>query len=283
MEEFIGGMIIDKLTRDIGKSAASLNKSELRFLVDLYYQMQSYRIATNNQSAALVRADSQEPHATLDFFVRQFNKLETTLKTALDKYVQSDTMGQWLTSIIGIGPVIAAGLLSYIDIEKCQTAGAIWRFAGLDPTMEWGKGQKRPWNAKLKTLCWKLGESFVKQSGNPNDTYGKIYLARKEYETEQNEAGAYAAQAKAKLEKYNIGKTTEAYKHYSAGKLPPGHLNARAKRYAVKIFLSHLFDVWYWVHWDKEPPKPFAIAIQGHAHMFNPPNFANGQIILPDR
>ena len=54
--------------------------------------------------------------------------------------------------------------------------------------------------------------------------------------------------------------------------LPPAHIQARAKRYAVKIFLSHLFDVWYKLEKGQEPPKPYALAILGHAHEIEIPN-----------
>jgi hypothetical protein len=81
----------------------------------------------------------------------------------------------------------------------------------------------------------------------------------------------YAEQAKAVLEKKKIGKTTDAYAAYSIGKLPPAHIHARAKRYAVKLFLAHLHEVWYTKHFGEAPPKPYPIAILGHAHYLAPP------------
>ena len=173
--------------------------------------------------------------------------------------------------MVGVGPVIAAGLLAHIDIHKAKTAGALWKYAGLDPSAQWKKGQKRPWNAALKVLCWKLGESFVKVSGNKNDVYGKIYKQRKELEAQRNESGEFAEQAKAKLEKFNIGKTTDAYKAYSIGKLPPAHIHARATRFAVKLFLSHLQEVWWKHEFHTDPPAPYAMVHQGHAHKIEPP------------
>ena len=89
----------------------------------------------------------------------------------------------------------------------------------------------------------------------------------------KNENLEYKEQAEKKLEKFNIGKNTEAYKWYSQGKLPPAHIQARAKRYAVKIFLSHLFSVWYELDRGKLPPKPYAIAILNHAHEIPIPNW----------
>lgn len=129
---------------------------------------------------------------------------------------------------------------------------------------------RRPWNASLKTLCWKIGESFVKVSGHDDDTYGKLYLSRKEYENSKNEAGDYQEQAEKAL--VRIGKNTDAYNYYKIGKLPPGHIHSRAKRYAVKIFLSHWFEEAYRHHYKTEPPAPFAIAILGHAHKISSPH-----------
>lgn len=264
--------IIDKLNRDVRNAASTLNHQEARYLVDLYYQMQHNRIVSNNQQRILNESDEKEPHETIAFFGVQYEKVENEIKSVLKKYVESQPIGMWMLSITGIGPVIAAGMIANIDIKKCQTAGAIWKFAGLDPTVEWKKGQKRPWNADLKTLCWKLGQSFLKVQSNSNAFYSRLYLERKEYETEKNEKGDYAEQAKEKLEKFKIGKTTEAYKAYSVGKLPIQHIRARALRWTVKIFLSHLFEVWYELDRGEKPPKPFAIAQLGHAHMIEAPN-----------
>ena len=154
--------------------------------------------------------------------------------------------------------------------KRIETVGHIWGFAGLDPTVTWGKGEKRPWNASLKTLCWKIGESFVKVSGNPKAFYGTVYKQRKELETARNERGEYADQAKAMLERKRFGKDTQARAHYEAGRLPPAHIHARAKRYAVKLFLAHYFEVGYTLATGHAPPMPYPIAIQGHAHKIDP-------------
>ena len=196
------------------------------------------------------------------------------MKRALDAYTDTQPVGAWSKSIVGIGPIIAAGLIAHIDIEKAPTVGHIWRFAGLDPTVRWEKSQKRPWNASLKTLCWKVGESFVKVSGREDDVYGKLYLERKAQEVARNTAGAFATQAAAKLERFKIGKDTDAYKAYSQGLLPPAHVHARAKRWAVKLFLSHWHHVAYEARFGTPPPKPYILTTEGgHAHFLPPPSW----------
>lgn len=279
MSDYIELEALNKLKRDIKNAGTTLSKEEARYLVDLYYQMQEYRKASDNQVRQLQKEDNKEPHETLAFFANNFRTLERNIKSVLQVYAESKPIGQWMLSICGIGPVISAGLMANIDITKVQTAGQIQAFAGLDPTHEWHKGEKRPYNARLKTLCWKIGQCFIKVQNNEEDVYGKIFAIRKAYEIERNEKGELADQAKAKLERFNIKKTTDAYKWYSQGKLPPAHINQRASRYAVKIFLSHLFSVWYEMEHKEKPPKPYAIAILNHAHEIPIPNWPNEDLV----
>lgn len=267
-------MMFDKLSKDIKNAAVTLSDQEARYLVDTYYQFQDYRIRSMNQCRKLNTEDGvSEPNETLLFFASQFNILEQQMKSILESYVKSKPIGQWLLSQVGIGPVIAAGLMANIDIHKVQTAGQIWAFAGLDPTKEWKKGELRPWNARLKVVCWKAGDSFVKVSNKENAVYGKVYKEKKAYYIKKNEEGGFAERAAEILNTKKIGKDTDAYKAYSEGKLPAAHIDSMAKRFAVKIFLSHLFTVWYEMENKKPAPKPFAEAILGHAHIIPPSNW----------
>jgi len=262
--------VVRRLQRDLVKAAVSLSIDEARYLVDAYYAMQEHRKAAANQVRAL--AESKEPHEVLRWLFEQNETVEKQIRRALNSWTDGLPAARWAKSIVGIGPVISAGLAAHIDISRCATVGRIWRFAGLDPTVEWKKGERRR-NAGLKCLCWKIGESFVKVSGRPDDFYGQLYLQRKQIEQERNEAGKFADQAPYKLERFNIGKSTDAYQAYAAGKLPPAHIHARAKRWVVKLFLAHYHHVAWTLATGTPPPKPYVISILGHADMIQPPNF----------
>lgn len=261
-------LIDTKLSKDIKEATKLITTAQARYLVDLYYQIQEFRIGSDAQVRQSKKID--EPGEVISFFADQCGKLENQIKKALDEYSSSSPLGRWAKAQIGIGPVIAAGLLAHIDIEKAETAGAVWKFAGLDPAQKWEKGQKRPWNAKLKVLAWKAGESFVKTCNHERAFYGKIYKERKLKEQERNEQKAFADQAAAKLKRFKIGKDTEAYKHYSQGNLPDAHIHARACRYAVKLFLSHYWEIGR-KSMELPVPNPFPIAHLGHAHFIAPP------------
>jgi hypothetical protein len=188
---------------------------------------------------------------------------------SLDQYSLSVPLGEWARGTVGVGPVIAAGLLTHIDITKAKTAGAIWRFAGLDPTIKWEKGQKRPYNARLKVLCWKLGDSFVKFSGHERSLYGRLYRERKSYELRRDEEGGNAETAAQTLAERNF-RDKETRKIYESGHLPAGRIDQRARRWAVKLYLAHYHEAAYRLHYGERPPKPFAIEQMGHAHYIEP-------------
>lgn len=260
-----------RLSRDLVDATHTLGQEEARFLVDTYYQLQGDRIAADGRRRSLAAND--EPHAVISWFSERTRFLEAQLKRALGEWSMEQRPGRWAQSIPGIGPVITAGLLAHIDITKAPSVGHIWRFAGLDPTRAWEKGEKRPWNADLKVLCWKAGESFVKTSNRENDVYGHIYRERKELEIAKNERGEYAETAAAILASGRYKRDTGAKKAYEEGKLPAGHLHARAKRYAVKLFLSHLHHVMYECHYGAPPPKPYILTRPEHTHFIAPPNW----------
>lgn len=326
---------LTKLDIDLRDASRMLSQREVRYLVDLYYQCQEYRIATANQNRALEAL--KEPNQLILWALGNFQTLEKNIAKVMDKYTLTTLTGQWMRSITGIGPIITAGLLGHIEIEKAPTAGQIWRYAGLDPSVEWignqravdlvakiaGSGKvrittehvarcahevnrnfdnilrqaqgedgkltrkglvgalaKRPWNSKLKTLCWKMGECFVKVMNRPSDYYGKVYAKRKALEISKNENGDYREQALRKLERFNItAQPTRGI--YESGMLPPAHLHERAKRYAVKLFLSHMHHV---LHVEKigflpPPPRPYIIEHGGHAHIIPVPDPAG---LLPN-
>jgi hypothetical protein len=258
------------LPRDLKEAAATLGRDEARFLVDLYYQMQDNRIRAAAQERQLRK--TEEPHETLAWFTGQAETLENQVKRALDSYSSGQPLGEWAKSIYGIGPVIAAGLLAHIDIEKAPTVGHIWAFAGLDPTRKWDKGAKRPHNAALKRLCWIAGESFKRFSAHEDCVYGHAYRDRKAYEVARDERGGNAEWAAKSLAERKI-QDKALRETYESGHLPAGRLDLRATRWAVKLFLAHYHHVGYVLVMGKEPPKPYVIEHLGHVDYTAPPNF----------
>jgi hypothetical protein len=337
-DSFTGEMLepLMRLDKDIKKAASLMNGESVRSAVTLYYHIQGFRIRAKSK---VTSAPEESPDKVLSWVFENTRRLEEDIKKILGEFAAGYTVGKWLQSICGIGPVISAGLLANLDIRTAKTAGQWWRFAGLDPTLTWvgrekskdlvkralnesggldakgisliskesgqhaaniinvwehgfkpvvgekakaGKAgleawlSRRPYNADLKTLtAFKLGECFVKVKGNAKDFYGKIYEQRKAFECSQNDAGAYKEEAEKMLSQRKYGKETEAYKAYSLGRLSAGHIHARCRRYAVKLFLSHLHHVMHEDFYGAPPPVPYIMskADTKHTHFIKPPNW----------
>lgn len=264
-EQAVENFTIEKLSRDLRAAAKTMGVREARYFVNAYYDMQDYRIASGNQQRKLL--EGAEPSEFMAWFNNNLTTLENQIKAVLDKWSAAQPMGEWAREVTGIGPVISSGLIANIDITKAPTVGHIWRFAGLDPTTKWKRGEKRPWNASLKRLCWLMGESFVKVSGNSKDIYGKLYLQRKAYEAGRNDTGYNEPECKRRLSEDRAKKLdAELRVLLETGKLPAKALHERAKRWAVKQFLSDWHAEAYRQHYHTEPPLPYPIAHMGHAH-----------------
>ena len=295
-------------------------RQEVKMLVDLYYQMQDNRKALRTQISAIESDESKKHNVQiLDWCLKNSAILESGVNDVLQIICESSEVGRWLLSIVGIGPVLAAGCLAYFDVEGKEYATQFISYAGLndnnrpfigrkgaeaimselvppnsktpitddivaqyaiktqwgfeylrdkawnDEKQKWSKSDliaaaaKIPYNANLKTLCWKIGSSFQWQCNNPKSLYGTLFSQRRIQEIANNEAGKYADQAAHILATKNIGKNTTAYKEYSQGKLPKAHINARAMRWAEKLFLSHYFVECYRVRYGKNPPRYYSL------------------------
>jgi hypothetical protein len=326
---------LPKLAKDLRDGAASLDRFEAAPFVQMYYEYQEHRIALDNQVRTLTATG--RPAALLGHFGDQLRKLESQVAATLGEWSLSTEVGRWSRAQKGIGPVLAAGLMAYIDIERAPTVGRIWRYAGLDPTLEWlgtkkatelvaeyvPAGQKptmeviatiaerlnrkpesiialaqvsrddeavdegeltpnitraklisalsrRPYNARLKTHMWKIGDSFVKVSGREGAFYGKMYRDRKAIEVVKNETRAFADQAAHALATRNI-KDKKLRATYEDGKLPPGRIDLRARRWAVKLFLAHWHEVAFKERYGVDPPLPYPIAHLGHVDKIEVP------------
>lgn len=296
---------ITRLDRDMRSASRLLGQREARYLVDCYYAIQDFRI----QAAGQVRAsaESEEPNRVLEWLFDSMRRLEGDVQKSLGEFSDRYLIGQWLQSLVGIGPVISAGLLAHLDVRGCKTAGHFWSFAGLDPTKKWEKKTKRPWNAKLKVLLWKAGESFIKFQGHEDDYYGKMFVERKASEWAQNLSGKNAEAAARALSEKNYGADTIARAWYEGNvkvswaeqavadgdgfpatlpaksrpkspevaMLPPAHVHARARRWVEKVFLSHVHHAMYHNYYGEDPERPYVFekCPGDHRHFIPLPNW----------
>jgi len=186
---------------------------------------------------------------------------EVAFKTIYDKLV-SDAASEmaafgsgvgpiwdWLLGIKGIANNLAAKLLAEIDdIERCSTVSKLWRFAGwavIDGKREYNrKGETSHYNNELKSVCWQVGDSFIKQQ---TPVYADLYYAEKD-RLRRLHPDTLCRECKQLWDKEH--KAKGHHQMYN-----PGHLHAMAARKMVKMFLRHL-----WLRWRVLEGLPISLA-----------------------
>jgi hypothetical protein len=270
-----------KHAKSVVQALLQLRAHHGRWVCNLYYDLQQQRIATANRADAA--AVFEQPNKLLDWFSDMNLFQETMLKPVMGEFAARFRVGQWLQAHMGIGPVLSMALLTFLDVRHTHGyEAAFFRYCGLNPKENWDpkSGQPRPYNSRLKAICLEhLGNSFIKFSGRDDCYYGHMYHPKMWDEWRRNYTGELAAQAEAELGRLKAvhssarswksgcydakevaelvhraqeeGKTLGALlpnlKRRKAGEgtpmLPPDQINKRARRWMVKIFLSHYYNV----------------------------------------
>lgn len=233
--------------------------SALRALVDLRDKtLQKSRIAFSNRLSAVERgADVMDADqvAILTKWGDLFDRLETEADHDIAAFVADMPIVERMVNVRGVGKLLAAKVVSMIDIRRADTVSALWRYAGYGvvegererPT----KGEKLHYNSRLKTTCYLVGTSMLRA----NSPYRRVYDAAREY---------YAVAVHVK---------DCPPCHAKAGDpLKDGHKHARATRKMVKVWLAHLWQVWREL--EGLPTRElYAMEHQDHTHYAEPKEF----------
>lgn len=142
---------------------------------------------------------------------------EKFLKKNMEAFVLNEEIWkEFLSKVKGIGIIHTANLLKFFGYcETFDNIGKVWAYAGMavvdGKAPKLTKGEDVKYSPACKTLCWKISDSFIKHR---TPFYRDIY-----------------------------DKTKEAEKLRTDENKPKNllHADLRARRKAVKMFLSH-----YW-------------------------------------
>jgi hypothetical protein len=249
-----------------------MNPDNLFKLTSTYWDIQKTRVATGNRLDVLHEVDKN--------ILASLKTLEDYIAKEIKKEVHEQAIwNYWLKSVKGVGEIFSAQLISLIygqvhtsecqvkrdayyskkdkgeekraqtyecdcpvtGMERFPMVSSLWKYAGMHvvdgKAPKRKKGEKITWNPRFRSVCYNIGKSFV--------MVGK--------------GGPYRAY-------YDKVKAEDTEKHPDLRK---GHLDARARRKTVKLFLSHLFAKWYEME-GLEAPAPYIHAIGGHSNYIPP-------------
>jgi len=253
----------------------------LRTLVDIYYDFQSQRIQTQLRIGASKRGhsltdDELSMYGITTIFDNAKNFEKDLEKLIIRQLKHHALYNQYLALITGIGPILAAGLIAYIDnIENYKHASSLWQYAGyganrycpnckkptfIEKKFSTGKTAKQLQPFEECPICGSATEFIIQKrtSGyliNWNPRLKQIaWKAGKSFVKQSPKRSKYR-----KL--YTKIKKSEKRKHRDYS---DGHIDNATMRKVVKIFLVHLWQTWS-RQLGLETSEPYAKQLLGHS------------------
>lgn len=191
----------------------------------------------------------------------------------------------------GIGPAMAAVIITGFNIHRCNTISGMWKYAGLDVAQDgFGRSRRKEhlvertyvdrngdektrmsvtYNPWVKTkLTGVLAGSFLRAKSPWRDEYDRY---KNRIIADQNREKITVGEWKKRRNKLvaeglDSVQVQNALRHVWT----PGRINNAAKRYMVKMFLVHL-----WTEWRKIEGLPVTVtwheAKRGYTHLEHKP------------
>lgn len=224
------------------------NLTELTIMARTWDRIQKTRVATGNAINAYERLRYDVPHVhKVHDILEQAEK--QTMKLIEKMLKEEPIYTRYLSKVKGVGSSIGAALISEIgDPGRFPTVSSLWSYCGLDvrngEAPKKRRGQKANWNQKLRMyLCGRLADSFIKL--RPVHTGRKLYDQYKGF-----------------------------YRERDGDKLSKGHIDNRARRKLVKVFVACLWSAWRQIK-GLPVTKPYAAKLKGHTHFVTPKDWAS--------
>lgn len=216
----------------------------LKTAIDLRRVLQKSRIAYGLRINAIERGDDNatpEYVQWLDTWHKRLQGNEKEIDDEITEIAKDIQIIQHMINVNGVGFILASKIVSQIDIQRCETVSKLWRYAGYSVGEDGKaerrvKGEKSHYNATLKTDVHLIGVGLLRK----NSPYRPIYdIAREKYD--------------------GLGYTK-------------GHAHNSALRKVVKLWLSHLWEVWRSLEGLPIRP-PYVLEHGGHTTKYDPRNF----------
>lgn len=221
------------------------NISELKALVEMYYDAQKFRLRGNNRMKALERGDSSAELLKLP--ISQLADIEKGIAQNIAKVVQDEPITEWLLAQRGIGPVMAAALIASDLDPHIEKPSSWWRFGGVGvvdgKNQRRRRGEKRSYNGFLSRTLYVLMSSFLKAHTEEKPSfYAQLYYEFKR-DSEVNRPHLSAMECPSCKKKGKID--GDCKKCEGKGEIPLAvHHHNRATMLTCRVFLTHLQQKW---------------------------------------
>ena len=262
----------------------------LRILVDIYYDFQLQRIQTQLRIGASKREHSLDEDELSIYGITTIFENAQSFEKDIDKLIRKQIKNhalynQYLQKITGIGSMLAAGLIAYIDdIEKFKHVSSLWQYCGygmnrychnckkptfIEVKYDTGKKAKKLHPLEICPLCDGKTEPIIqkKMAGYQSNWNDKLKVLAWKAGTsfvKQSPKRSKYRKLYDKIKKEEHQLHPKKIKQKSLTLYNDGHLHNRAMRKVVKIFLAHLWQTWRRQQ-GLEATEPYAKQLLNHS------------------
>lgn len=119
---------VRRVPKDIRYSAVDMSKLEAQYLYKDYMSWRKLnQTSTHYRNILGKKGDHSD---CINFITADIQRLRKNIVDMLDIWAENYITGRWVKSIPGLGPVVAGGLLSVVDIKRAPTSSSLCQFAG---------------------------------------------------------------------------------------------------------------------------------------------------------
>ena len=147
---------------------------ELKSIMDDRSQTMKVVLKLNNQLLAYQRQTDHARESTEAFLSETLETVHKRLRkidAEVTRHIKTsdDPLVLAAMGVVGVGPITVAGLQTYIDLEKADSASAIWKYVGLHAASHerYTKGEAGGGNKTLRTIIWNTANSMTKNRDCP--------------------------------------------------------------------------------------------------------------------
>lgn len=248
-----------------------------------YQAFQKMRVSLSNQIKAMTRQEliskEQEDEFVADL-VKPWVKIHDQVITAAAKQLKGVPIYEgWLKHVRGIGPKLAVQFIALIQpIGDFPNVAKLWAYAGYavgddGRAVRRQAGKQSRWNPDLKKLGFQAGDCWIKlkrtdkETGELLDDGGPFRVLFDRYKLKDRAAHPEKMPLLNKAGKQEVDRSGKLRWKYN-----DAHINNRARRYAIKIFLALLWQAWREME-GLPTPGPYAVEHLDHTTVMSPWSF----------
>ena len=163
-------------------------------------------------------------------------------KAIADELLLEPIWTEWLVNVRGVGPLSAGVIVSEIDIHKCNSISALYKYCGLDVvTVVNEKTGESVSEGRNRTKAHLVPKHYIDKDGEPKETEGISYNPLLKTKMVFVLADVFIKLGGVYRVEYDNYK--HRYQNHPAHmNKTPGHIHAMARRAMIKEFLA---DLWY--------------------------------------